>query len=227
LPPPRFKFLIYCSLVFGFSFLIISCEKENSITEIEDNSPADVETRSSETVIDILASGTSIGKSINVQVQLSDGSFTQDWTNEISSLGAPILAIIEEPTYEPILPDGTCCEVFLFPPYQNVQNGTFFSAGEKGIDSNDYYQLQFVDFDIDKIEPEQIIDIFDNQTPSASNPNNNSCDRPVGTFGVGWWYPPGTLEPGRYRCTVQKGGIIPNGPEWICDTDIKGYRVNN
>lgn len=215
----------------GLCFLFYSCDKEDFAIQEENSKIDNIESRSNdgtgESIIEILASGTSIGKSNNVRVQLSDGSFTQDWTNEISTLNTPILVMHEKQTFHPVMPDGTCCEVFLFPPYTNVPEGTFFTAGEKGIDSNDYYQLQFLDFNIDKIEPEQNVDIFDNQTASAANSTINSCDRPVGTFGVGWWYPPGTLAPGRYVCVVDKGGILPNGSEWICDTDTKNYQVNN
>jgi len=221
-PPRRFKFLIYCSLVFGFSFLIISCEKENSITEIEDNSPADVETRSSETVIDILASGTSIGKSINVQVQLSDGSFTQDWSNEISSLGAPILAIIEEPILHPVIPDGTCCQIDLLPPYSQSSQ-LFVFVGERGIDSSDGYAAQFIDWDVDKVEPEQITPFYDGRRRSNASFGNISCDIP--DSGIGLWWP--TIAPGRYDVHVSKGWILNNGTEGICDTDSDTYRINN
>jgi len=210
----------------GFSSLYYSCEKETTISERDEDIAKTIESRtdgSSQTIIDILASGSSIGKDIDVRVQLNDGSITRDWSQDISSLESPILFMHEEPFIDPALPDGTCCEIKILHPY-NQSGQMMIFIGEKGIDSNDGYASQFVDFDIDKIEPEQIIQFYDTRHLSyASRPQGNNTCEIEGGFGL-WWT---TIEPGRYDVNVDKGWVLSNGVEGVCDTDAKTFRISN
>lgn len=213
----------------GLCLLFYSCDKEDFAIQEENSKIDNIESRSNdgtgENIIEILASGTSIGKSNNVRVQLSDGSFTNDWSNQESGLAKPITFSYEEPIFHPVLPSGTCCEIQLLPPYIYNNSELFLFIGERGIDSPDGYLSQFVDFDVDKIEPEQTIHFFDGRRNSAAAANNYSCDVPDSGFGL--WWPTNTIEPGRYNVHVSKGWVLTQGNEGICDTDEKTYRVNN
>lgn len=159
----------------------------------------------------------------NIRLQLSDGTFTRDWTNELATLEHPILVMREEPIEHPVLPDGTCCEIRLMPPYTQSGVGLMLPVGEKGIDSSDGYAYQFVDFDVYIIQSGQSTPFWNGRRPSIAFLNGDISCSINGGFGL--WWP--DVTPAIYDLTVDKGWILNNGSEGICDTNRSRYRVIN